>query len=83
MQLLMYLNNDCIDSVPIDKSCITLPGYMGHFIKMLRQKHERLLLRSGGEPEFLVYSFPVKGLSVTHSPCQESPMQSPVLKKAI
>jgi SAM-dependent MidA family methyltransferase len=55
MNLLMYISNDLIDCIPLERNKISSPGYIGHFIRMLREKHEEILIQSMEEPEFLVH----------------------------
>ena len=50
----MYLGSTIIDSVPLDRSCISKPGYLGNFKRELKQKHNELLLQTREMIEFLV-----------------------------
>jgi hypothetical protein len=54
MELVMYIANDCIDAITIEQSFIVFPGYVGHFVRLLKRKHEGLLCGMNGEPEFLL-----------------------------
>jgi len=54
MRLLMYLSNDLIDSITLEHKKVTLPGYVGSFIKRLKEKHNYILAQSTEEPQFLV-----------------------------
>jgi hypothetical protein len=54
MKLLMYIENDLIDSIAIEANKIVYPGYIGEFIKMLKAKHSLIIKKSLKEPEFLV-----------------------------
>jgi hypothetical protein len=57
MKLLMYISNDLIDSVPLEKSKIVYPGYIRRFTRILKEKHDTLIRQSPGEPEFLIHDF--------------------------
>jgi len=54
MQLLMYLGNDLIDSIPLNIQQLSQPGYLGKFKRVLKSKHMAAIRESGGSPEFLV-----------------------------
>jgi hypothetical protein len=54
MELMMYVGNDHIDSIPLNKTKIQVPGYLGHLKRHLKEKHSGLLQETGSSPEFLV-----------------------------
>jgi hypothetical protein len=54
MQLMMYIGNDMIESVPVDSLRLSIPGYLGSFKRQLKQKHQALLQETPEQPEFLV-----------------------------
>lgn len=54
MQLMMYLGNDLIDSIPVNFHQLSEPGYLGKFKRVLKHKHQELILQSSEQPEFLV-----------------------------
>jgi len=54
MKLLMYLRNELIDSISLEHKKVTLPGYVGSFMRLLKEKNNYLLTHSNEEPEFLV-----------------------------
>ena len=54
MELMMYVGNDHIDSIPLNKTKIQVPGYLGHLKRHLKEKHSVLLQESGSSAEFLV-----------------------------
>ena len=54
MNLLMYFQNDLIDSILIEPDKIVCPGYLSSFIRELREKHKSLFLHHYREPEFLL-----------------------------
>jgi hypothetical protein len=55
MKLLMYFQNDLIDSISIESDKIVCPGYLSSFIRALREKHKCMLLDSYNESEFLLH----------------------------
>jgi hypothetical protein len=54
MQLMMYMNNDLIESVTLDLGSLSRPGYLGQFKRILKQRHATLIAEKGTDPEFLV-----------------------------
>lgn len=54
MQLMMYLGNDLIDSIPVNFDLLSQPGYLGRFKRMLKNKHAELIQQSPTQAEFLV-----------------------------
>lgn len=60
MQLMMYLGNDLIESVPINTLDLKVPGYLGKFKRTLKIKYDDLLKTSPEPPEFLVCNPEVK-----------------------
>jgi hypothetical protein len=54
MELVMCFGTDYIDSISIDQSLITWPGYLGGFVRLLRSKNEQELQKFNGEPDFLL-----------------------------
>lgn len=54
MQLMMYIGNDLIESVPLNNEKISQPGYLGKFKRMLKEKYAELIRKSAQHPEFLV-----------------------------
>lgn len=54
MQLMMYLGNDLIESVPVNSDQLSLPGYLGKFKRVLKEKHAQLISESPKGAEFLV-----------------------------
>jgi hypothetical protein len=51
--LSMYLGIRLVDSIQLDHNKITLPGYIGALTRELKKKHEKMLVNSAVEPEFL------------------------------
>jgi hypothetical protein len=65
MQLMMYLGNDLIDSVPVNMYDLSKPGYLGKFKRQLKQRHLELIQEANEQPEFLVINInPEKSLLV-------------------
>jgi hypothetical protein len=54
MKLMMYLGNDLIESVNVNFTLISTPGYLGSFKRSLKQKHSDLIQQVPDQPEFLV-----------------------------
>lgn len=54
MELIMYLGNDFIESVSVNDTLLSQPGYLGAFKRRLKQKHWLLIQETGLGPEFLV-----------------------------
>jgi hypothetical protein len=54
MKLMMYLGNDLIEAVPIQKDALRQPGYLGKFKRHLKTKYNELISQFPEPPEFLV-----------------------------
>jgi hypothetical protein len=54
MKLMMYLENDLIEAVPINVQDLRVPGYLGKFKRTLKIKYKELLAMAPNPPEFLV-----------------------------
>jgi hypothetical protein len=54
MQLMMYIGNDLIEAVPLDKEQVPVPGYLGTIKRHLKEKYQELIMESSSAPEFLV-----------------------------
>jgi len=54
MQLMMYLENDLIEAVPLDDKYIPRPGYLGQFKRNLKLKYQELIRQHTNPPDFLV-----------------------------
>lgn len=54
MQLMMYVENDLIEAVPLDREQVPVPGYLGNIKRQLKEKHKQLLQDAARAPEFLV-----------------------------
>ena len=54
MNLMMYIGNDLIESVPLEHENIPLPGYLGSFKRSLKEKYRELIQQFSEPPEFLV-----------------------------
>lgn len=56
MNLMMYIGNDLIESIPLDLEKIRKPGYVGSFKRCLKMKYNELIRQHAEPPEFLVIS---------------------------
>jgi hypothetical protein len=54
MQLMMYIGNDLIESVPLELKNIARPGYVGSIKRCLKIKYSELIRECPDPPEFLV-----------------------------
>ncbi len=54
MKLMMYLGNDLIESVSVNFTLISIPGYLGSFKRSLKKKHNDLIQQVREQPEFLI-----------------------------
>ena len=54
MELMMYIGNDLIESVPLDDARICKPGYVGSIKRCLKIKYDDLIRENVTRPEFLV-----------------------------
>jgi hypothetical protein len=50
----MYLGNDLIEAVPLQKEALRQPGYLGKFKRHLKTKYRELISQYSDPPEFLV-----------------------------
>ncbi len=51
---MMYLGNDLIESVSVNFTLISIPGYLGSFKRSLKHKHNDLIQQVRRQPEFLI-----------------------------
>ncbi|HEY1869620.1 MAG TPA: hypothetical protein VGG71_01110 [Chitinophagaceae bacterium] len=58
MQLMMYIGNDLIEAVPLQKEGLRQPGYLGKFKRSLKMKYNELINQSPQPPDFLVIETP-------------------------
>ena len=56
MQLMMFIGNDHIESVSLDKERISKPGYLGTFKRSLKMKYKDLISQHGSPADFIVVS---------------------------
>ena len=54
MKLMMYLGNDLIESVSLNFTQISRPGYLGSIKRSLKQKYSDLIQELSVQPDFLV-----------------------------
>lgn len=68
MQLMMYLGNDLIESIPLEHAHVPKPGYLGSFKRNLKMKYSELIQQFSEPPEFLViHSIPKTFQNHSHS----------------
>lgn len=51
---MMYIGNDHIESVSLDKGRISKPGYLGTFKRSLKVKYKDLISQYGSPADFIV-----------------------------
>ncbi len=51
---MMYLGNDLVESVSVNFTLLSTPGYLGSFKRSLKQKHNDLIQQVADQPEFLI-----------------------------
>ncbi|MCZ2459793.1 MAG: hypothetical protein LC128_09200 [Chitinophagales bacterium] len=54
MNLMMFLGNDLIESVPLELGRISKPGYLGSFKRAMKVKYQELIRQCNEKPEFFV-----------------------------
>ena len=54
MKLMMYIGNDLIEAVPLDRDQVPIPGYLGKIKRNLKEKYQVMIAESPEGPEFLV-----------------------------
>jgi len=54
MNLMMFLGNDLIEAIPLEKDSIPVPGYLGNFKRALKEKYREVIMQCPEPPEFLV-----------------------------
>lgn len=54
MQLMMFIGNDLIESIPLDQKQFQRPGYIGSFKRMLKLKYMQLIREIHEPVEFLI-----------------------------
>ena len=54
MELMMYIGNDLIESIPLEHENVPKPGYLGSFKRNLKQKYSELIQQFAEPPEFIV-----------------------------
>ena len=50
----MYIGNDHIESVSLDKERISKPGYLGAFKRSLKVKYKDLISQHGSPADFII-----------------------------
>jgi hypothetical protein len=54
MNLMMFLGNDLIEAIPLDKENIPVPGYLGNFKRLLKEKYRETIQQFPEPPDFFV-----------------------------
>jgi len=54
MTLMMFLGNDLIEAIPLDKENVPIPGYLGNFKRALKEKYRETILQASQPPDFYV-----------------------------
>lgn len=54
MELIMFLGNDFIESVVVNTTKISEPGYLGTFKRQLKDKYWEMIQQTADRPEFLL-----------------------------
>ena len=54
MELMMYIGNDLIESIPLEHEQVPRPGYLGSFKRNLKTKYSELIQQLSEPPEFIV-----------------------------
>jgi len=54
MKLMMYIGNDLIEAVPLDREQLSVPGYLGNIKRQLKEKYKELLQNAPAPADFLV-----------------------------
>ena len=68
MELMMYIGNDLIESIPLDPERIPKPGYLGNFKRGLKVKYCELIKQAATTPDFLVSNItPKTNITQHHS----------------
>lgn len=58
MQLMMYIGNDLIASITLDRLSISRPGYLGKIKRQLIEQYNEDLQMASCKPEFLIIDLP-------------------------
>jgi hypothetical protein len=54
MNLMMFLGNDLIEAIPLDKENIPIPGYLGRYKRLLKEKYRDTIQQFPDPPDFFV-----------------------------
>ena len=54
MNLMMFLGNDLIEAIPLNKDNIPVPGYLGKFKRSLKEKYRETIQQFPDPPDFFV-----------------------------
>ncbi len=51
---MMYLGNDLIEAIPLEKGRVSKPGYLGQFKRNLKLKYREMIMQHAYKPDFLI-----------------------------
>lgn len=51
---MMYLGNDLIESVDVEKGSLSKPGFLGRYKRALKEKYKEMITANPEPPEFFV-----------------------------
>ncbi len=54
MKLMMYLGNDLVESVDVEKGSLSKPGFLGRYKRALKEKYKEMISANPEPPEFFV-----------------------------
>lgn len=63
MTLMMFLGNDLIEAIPLDKENIPVPGYLGNFKRALKEKYREVILQATQPPDFYIMNHLERSMS--------------------
>lgn len=55
MKLLMYVETDLVETIIVNYTKVSLPGYLSSLVRGLKKKHAPLLATAGSDPQFFVH----------------------------
>lgn len=51
---MMFLGNDLIEAIPLEKEHIPVPGYLGNFKRALKEKYRETIMSAPQPPDFYI-----------------------------
>ena len=70
MELKMFIGDHCIDTIPINFSKLSLPGYIQYLKNELEEKNKDILDLSEEDPKFFIDTIP-SGMNFSKSKLME------------